>query len=122
MELFETGAVFEVSDDSSALPIESEHLGALISNADAFAATSLLKALGSALKLEFNLTNTDGLAGLHPTRGARINLGDTEVGSVGEIDPAVLRNYEIEDRCAWLSIRLDPVSYTHLTLPTICSV
>jgi len=109
VELFETGAVFEVSDDSSALPVESEHLGALISDADAFAATSLLKALGSALKLKFDLTNTDGLPGLHPTRGARINLGDTEVGSVGEIDPAVLRNYEIEDRCAWLSIRLDLV-------------
>ncbi len=109
VELFETGAVFAASDDSLALPVENEHLGALISKADAFAAISLLKALGSALKLEFELTNTDGLAGLHPTRGARINIGDTEVGLVGEVDPAVLRSYEIEDRCAWLNIRLDLV-------------
>ena len=108
-KLFETGPVFEASEDSSGLPLETEHLAALISNADAFAATSLLKDLASTLKLEFRLTNVDGLAGLHPTRGAKINIGDTEVGSLGEVDPAVLRSYEIEDRCAWLNLRLDLV-------------
>ena len=108
-KLFETGPVFEASEDSSGLPLETEHLAALISNADAFAATSLLKDLASTLKLEFQLTNVDGLAGLHPTRGAKINIGDTEVGSLGEVDPAVLRSYEIEDRCAWLNLRLDHV-------------
>ena len=108
-KLFETGPVFEASEDSSGLPLETEHLAALISNADAFAATSLLKDLASTLKLEFQLPNVDGLAGLHPTRGAKINIGDTEVGSLGEVDPAVLRSYEIEDRCAWLNLRLDLV-------------
>ena len=108
-KLFETGPVFEASEDSSGLPLETEHLAALISNADAFAATALLKDLASTLKLEFQLTNVDGLAGLHPTRGAKINIGDTEVGSLGEVDPAVLRSYEIEDRCAWLNLRLDLV-------------
>ena len=108
-KLFETGPVFEASEDSSGLPLETEHLAALISNADAFAATSLLKDLASTLKLEFQLTNVDGLAGLHPTRGAKINIGDTEVGSLGEVDPAVLRSYEIEDSCAWLNLRLDLV-------------
>ena len=108
-KLFETGPVFEASEDSSGLPLETEHLAALISTADAFAATSLLKDLASTLKLEFQLTNVDGLAGLHPTRGAKINIGDTEVGSLGEVDPAVLRSYEIEDRCAWLNLRLDLV-------------
>ena len=108
-KLFESGPVFESSEDSSGLPLETEHLAALISNADAFAATSLLKDLASTLKLEFQLTNVDGLAGLHPTRGAKINIGDTEVGSLGEVDPAVLRSYEIEDRCAWLNLRLDLV-------------
>ncbi|GIT68421.1 MAG: hypothetical protein Ct9H300mP26_1080 [Acidimicrobiales bacterium] len=88
---------------------KTELLAALISNADAFAATSLLKDLASTLKLEFQLTNVDGLAGLHPTRGAKINIGDTEVGSLGEVDPAVLQSYEIEDRCAWLNLRLDLV-------------
>ena len=108
-KLFETGPVFESSEDSSGLPLETEHLAALISNADAFAATSLLKDLASTLKLEFQLTNVDGLAGLHPTRGAKINIGDTEVGSLGEVDPAVLQTYEIEDRCAWLNLTLDLV-------------
>ena len=108
-KLFETGPVFEASEDTSGLPLETAHLAALISNADAFAATSLLKDLASTLKLEFQLTNVDGLAGLHPTRGAKINIGDTEVGSLGEVDPAVLRSYEIEDRCAWLNLRLDLV-------------
>ena len=108
-KLFETGPVFEASEDSSGLRLVTEHLAALICNADAFAATSLLKDLASTLKLEFQLTNVDGLAGLHPTRGAKINIGDTEVGSLGEVDPAVLRSYEIEDRCAWLNLRLDLV-------------
>ena len=108
-KLFETGPVFEASEDSSGLPLETEHLAALISNADAFEATSLLKDLASTLKLEFQLTNVDGLAGLHPTRGAMITIGDTEVGSLGEVDPAVLRSYEIEERCAWLNLRLDLV-------------
>ena len=109
VKLFETGAVFEPSEDSSALPLENEHLAALLSNADAFAATALLKDLASALKLEFELTNADSLGGLHPTRGALISIGDTEVGSVGEVDPAVLGKYEIEHRCAWLDLRLDLV-------------
>ncbi len=107
VKLFETGAVFRNSGDSAALPDEHEHLGALLSDSDAFAVMGLLRELSSALKVELELTNTDDLPGLHPTRGVRVCIAGTEIGSVGELDPVVAERYEIEDRCAWLELRLD---------------
>ena len=107
VKLFETGAVFRNSGDSAALPDEHEHLGALLSDSDAFAVMGLIRELSSALKVELELTNTDDLPGLHPTRGARVCIAGTEIGSVGELDPIVAERYEIEDRCAWLELRLD---------------
>ena len=44
---------------------------------------------------------------MHPTRCAQVRLNGSVVGSVGEVDPDVLKSYEVEDRCAWLDLRLD---------------
>ncbi len=108
VQLFETGAIFLASDDpTSSLPDECEQLAALLSDSDAARAVGLLRELGDGLKVELTLTNADDLPGLHPTRGARICIGEEEIGSVGEIDPVVLERFEIEDRCAWLDLRLD---------------
>jgi len=110
VRLFETGAVFGASNDStSSLPDEYEQLAALLSDSDAASAVGLLRELGDGLKVELSLINTDDLPGLHPTRGARICIGEIEIGSVGEIDPVVLERYEIDDRCAWLDLRLDQI-------------
>jgi len=108
--LFETGAVFGVSPDTTPLPVEHEHLGVLLGGCDAFAAISLMEALASALHLHFELSNTDDLPGVHPTRGARVSVAQLDVGVVGEVDPGVLRRYEIDDRCAWLDLRLDLIT------------
>ena len=108
--LFETGAVFGVSPDTAPLPAEHEHLAVLLGGCDAFAAISLMEALASALHLHFELSNTDDLPGVHPTRGARVSVAQLEVGVVGEVDPEVLRRYEIDDRCAWLDLRLDLIT------------
>ena len=106
VKLFEIGAVFELGLTNS-LPDETERLGALLANEEAFAAIDLLRELGSALKLSFEVRNQDGLPGMHPTRCAQVRLNGSVVGSVGEVDPDVLKSYEVEDRCAWLDLRLD---------------
>ena len=106
VKLFEIGAVFELGVPNS-LPDETERLGALLANEEAFAAVDLLRELGSALKLSFEVRNQDGLPGMHPTRCAQVRLNGSVVGSVGELDPEVLKSYEVEDRCAWLDLRLD---------------
>jgi phenylalanyl-tRNA synthetase beta chain len=108
--LFETGAVFGVSLETAPLPVEHEHLAVLLGGRDAFAAISLMESLASALHLHFELSNTDDLPGVHPTRGARVSVAQLEVGVVGEVDPEVLRRYEIDDRCAWLDLRLDLIT------------
>jgi phenylalanyl-tRNA synthetase beta chain len=51
--------------------------------------------------------------GLHPTRTARIEVGGTVVGTVGEIDPAVAEAFGVPERVAWLELDLD----TLLALP-----
>ncbi len=107
VKLFETGAVFRNSGNSAALPDEHEHLAAFLSDCDAFAVMGLIREVASSLKVALDLTNTDDLPGLHPTRGARVCIGGKEIGSIGELDPAVLQRYEIEDRCAWFELRLD---------------
>ena len=53
------------------------------------------------------------LAGLHPTRSARIEVAGTPVGAVGEIDPAVVEAWEVPERVAWLELDLT----TLLALP-----
>ena len=108
--LFETGVVFEISADDAPLPAEHEHLAVLLGGRDAFAAISLMETLASALHLQFELSNSDDLPGIHPTRGARISVGRLEVGVVGEVDPGVLERYEIDERCGWLDIRLDLIT------------
>jgi len=108
VRLFETGAIFRASASAaSLLPDEQEQLAALLSNRDADSAVGLLRELADGLKVDLKLINTDDLPGLHPTRGASVFVGESEIGLVGEIDPVVLERYEIDDRCAWLELRLD---------------
>ncbi|MCH2626039.1 MAG: phenylalanine--tRNA ligase subunit beta [Acidimicrobiales bacterium] len=109
-DLFEIGAVFEAPPESAALPIEHERLAALLGGSDAFTAISVMEALASELHLTFELSNSDDLPGLHPTRGAFRSVGESKVGVVGEVDPEVLQRYEIDERCGWLDVRLDLIT------------
>jgi phenylalanyl-tRNA synthetase beta chain len=47
------------------------------------------------------------IAGLHPTRSARIEVAGQVVGAVGEIDPAVCEAFAVPERVAWLEVDLD---------------
>jgi phenylalanyl-tRNA synthetase beta chain len=44
--------------------------------------------------------------GMHPTRSAEILVADTVVGVVGEVDPAVLTAFAINERVGWLELDL----------------
>lgn len=92
------------------LPDEREHLAAVLGGQDAAAAVRLWRAVEEALALPgVRIVNTE-VAGLHPTRSARLVGPDDEaVGSVGEVDPAVLADRDIGERVGWLEVDLDVV-------------
>jgi phenylalanyl-tRNA synthetase beta chain len=94
------------SDDE--LPDEGEALAVAIGGGDAADAVHVWRAIEEALVVEGVRVVNAELAGLHPTRAARLVGPDDEaVGAVGEIDPAVLERHSIGERVGWLEIDLD---------------
>jgi phenylalanyl-tRNA synthetase beta chain len=107
--LWEIGHVFRrAADPAAELPDEREVLGAVLAGQDATAAVALWRAVAEQLGVGHRLENAE-LAGLHPTRGARIWVDGTEVGQVGEVDPAVLEAHGIGERAGYLEVDLDTV-------------
>jgi phenylalanyl-tRNA synthetase beta chain len=107
IRLFEAGKTFEPEDND--LPREYQMLCAVISGpktppgwqgapavADFYDAKGIAENLlaGIGVKAEFN-ASTD--ASLHPAVQAKITVGETAVGIVGEIHPAVRQSYEIAE-------------------------
>ncbi|MGH9275245.1 MAG: phenylalanine--tRNA ligase subunit beta, partial [Acidimicrobiales bacterium] len=114
VRLFEIGHTFNrpTSPDAE-LPDEREVLGAVLAGLDATEGVQLWRVVAEVLGFgAVSIENTE-LPGLHPTRAARLRLGDIEVGRVGEIDPAVLEVHGIGERVAYLEVDLD----TLLDLP-----
>ncbi len=106
--LWEIGHVFRRATDPNAeLPDERERLGAVLAGRDATKAVQLWRALAEALGVDGARVENAELPGLHPTRAARAMVGDTAVGEVGEIDPAVLEAHGIGERAAYLELDLD---------------
>jgi phenylalanyl-tRNA synthetase beta chain len=102
--LFEVGHVFGVpADAAQPLPDERELLGAVV--ADAVAAKRVFDLIDQEFDLGASLV-ADSPPGLHPTRTARVVLGDAEAGHIGEVDPAVLEAWGVEGRVGWLSLDL----------------
>ncbi|MGE0727904.1 MAG: phenylalanine--tRNA ligase subunit beta [Acidimicrobiia bacterium] len=103
---FEMGHVFLPTDRSAELPDEREHLGAAIGGAEAPAALDVWQVVVDALGVGSWRIVADAPAGLHPTRSARIEVANTTVGALGEIDPQVLADYGVDRRVAWLQVDL----------------
>lgn len=112
--LFEIGHVFGRNADADApLPDERERLAVALGGRDGTAAVQVWQAVAEALGCgATDLVNAE-VAGLHPTRAARIVVGGADVGAVGEIDPAVLDAHGIAERVGWVEVDLD----TLLALP-----
>jgi phenylalanyl-tRNA synthetase beta chain len=107
--LFEVGTVFPPPPDGQLLPDEEEHLAVALAGREAPAAVEVWQVLVEALAVPgASLINAE-LPGLHPTRGATVNLGETGIGVVGEVDPAVLERHGIDERVAYLEVDLGAV-------------
>jgi phenylalanyl-tRNA synthetase beta chain len=106
--LFELGKVFARPPRGQVLPDEREHLGVVLAGAEAPAAVQVWETLHRTLGLApQRLDQAVDPLGLHPGRSARVLVGDTAVGEVGEVDPAVLGRSDIRERVAWLHLDLD---------------
>jgi phenylalanyl-tRNA synthetase beta chain len=83
-------------------------LGVVLGGREATQAVHEWRAVEEILDLAGVLIRNEPVAGLHPTRSARlVGPGGEPVGSLGEVDPAVLDVHGIGERVAWLEVDLD---------------
>ncbi|HEX2191930.1 MAG TPA: phenylalanine--tRNA ligase subunit beta [Acidimicrobiales bacterium] len=108
--LFEIGHIFLPPPPGEERPSEPEHLAVVLAGRSAPDATRLWMAVADALGLEGLRLTASAVAGLHPTRSARIHLGDDgPLGALGEVDPDVLAAHDLEAPVAWLEVDLEAV-------------
>ncbi len=112
VKLYELGRVFHPADD--VLPDEYDRLAVCetgFGEADGAAPVAVrsLYRLAADLGLRnLSITNAE-VPGLHPTRGATVTFRGRDIGVVGEVDPRVLDDYEVEGRVAWFELDVDPI-------------
>jgi phenylalanyl-tRNA synthetase beta chain len=112
--LFEIGMTWQVPDGTrgdgldASLPVEDEHLAVALAGADVDATSA--KRVWDELQAGLRLADVELEAavepGLHSTRTARVIVGGTPAGVIGEIDPVVLEEWGIAGRVAWLDVDL----------------
>ncbi len=114
VKLYELGRVYHPSDRE--LPDEYDQIAACQtgfapdgSDNAAEAGVRALYRLAADLGLKNLEISNAALPGLHPTRGAAVRFRGSDIGSVGEVDPRVLDNYEVDGRVAWLELKVDPI-------------
>lgn len=113
--LFEIGKIFRLPVAGSTLPDEREHLAVVLAGREATAAVAVWDELVRSLGLPDPVIDQSIVpAGLHPGRSGVVRLGDTVVGEIGEIDPAVRAALGLRERVAWLQVDLvDALSAPH---------
>jgi phenylalanyl-tRNA synthetase beta chain len=90
------------------LPDEREVLAVALGGRDATEAVHEWRAVAEVLRLEGVEVRNGAVPGLHPTRAATlVDASGQLVGSLGEVDPAVLDRHGIAERVAWLEVDLD---------------
>jgi phenylalanyl-tRNA synthetase beta chain len=106
-----TGPPADLAVLDAALPDEREVLGVALGGREAPAAVTEWRAVEAVLDLVGVEVVNGPVPGLHPTRSARlVGPGGAAVGSLGEVDPAVLEAHNIAERVAWLEVDLDVVT------------
>jgi phenylalanyl-tRNA synthetase beta chain len=106
-----TGPPADLAVLDAALPDEREVLGVAMGGREATAAVTEWRAVEQVLDLVGVEVVNGPVPGLHPTRSARlVGPGGEAVGSLGEVDPAVLEAHNIAERVAWLEVDLDVVA------------
>ena len=105
VRLFEIGHVYPPG--TGELPDEYEALCVVMAGAEAPAAMAVWREISSALGVGARIDQTRVPAGLHATRSAVLQAGKEPMGAIGEIDPAVLVRFEVDERVAVLELDLD---------------
>ncbi|HXD65522.1 MAG TPA: phenylalanine--tRNA ligase subunit beta [Solirubrobacteraceae bacterium] len=125
LRLFETGAVYLPGDaggGSNALPSEPYHVAALLSGpirpptwrdpepraADFFAAKGVLGGMLDTVHVPWTVeADPDAAPFLHPGRAARILIGASPAGWIGEIHPEVAADWDYDAAVAAFELDLD---------------
>ncbi len=76
---------------------------------DFFSASAVWRSLAAHLDLDAWRLEPAEVPGWHPARTARVVLGETGVGVLGEIHPAVARRAELSGRVIAMELELDPL-------------
>jgi phenylalanyl-tRNA synthetase beta chain len=104
--LFEIGKTFRRPVEGEQLPDEREVVAVAVAGADAQEAVTAWLALVEGLLVPDARLEGAATPGLHPTRAARMLVGGEVLGWLGEVDPDVLRAFDIVERVAWLELDL----------------
>ena len=108
--LFEIGHVYPKSSESKdGLPAESEVLALIAADCDATVAMSWWNEVSAALGVGAQLDQASVPPTFHPTRSGTLRRGKEVLGYVGEIDPIVLRNFNVASRVAYFELNLSAV-------------
>ncbi len=121
--LFETGKVFLPTPDpgDSRIPAQPDYLAwaaygrqgaggyhGVSREADFFTASGVVEMLASLTGISLTLVEA-ALPSLHPGRAARVMQGEIMVGFVGELHPAVARDFGLKERVAIGELELEPL-------------
>ena len=110
LRLFEIGNVYPRPESpEQPLPDERERLAVVLTGlgGDAVGAARVWSVLAGALRLDGVRLDAARVAGLHPTRTARLlDRNGEELGVVGEVDPDVLQAHAIAGRVGWIECDL----------------
>ena len=104
--LFEIGKVF-LPPAGDERPAEPEHLVVVLAGREAPDAVAVWRALAEVLSVDGAQLRAEAVEGFHPTRSAAVLVGDRRVGTVGEIDPVVAAQFDVDERVAALEVDLD---------------
>ncbi len=105
VKLFEIGHVYPPGDGE--LPDEYEALCVVLAGDEAPAAMAVWREISSSLGVGARIDQSRVPAGLHATRSAVLQAGKQPTGAVGEVDPGVLRRFEVDERVAILELNLE---------------
>jgi phenylalanyl-tRNA synthetase beta chain len=116
VRLFEVGHVFRKGESAlvatggpgraDLLPDEREFLGVALAGSEAPEAVSVWLAVARLLGFDDAGVANAEQPGLHPSRSGVARIGAEVVGSLGEVDPAVLEAHGVVERVAWLEVDL----------------
>ena len=120
INIFEVGRIFTPTGDL--LPKETNMLSVLISGKawkgwdwgtiplDFYYLKGMSEQIAESFNLHFEFLPETEVAFLHPGRAARIEVEGAMIGTIGEIHPLVMENYEIDNTVYFMEIDLDKIS------------